>query len=91
MKDFNAALRGGRVHLKYFPGSKAVQLNHHVKPTLQEYIYDAAIIDVGINDIRRCKNDEELKVLPNNIMKTEHTCQEYNIGKNIYFIRRNLD
>ena len=34
-----------------------------------------------INDILRCKNDEELKDLPNNIMKIVHTCQEYNIGK----------
>ena len=57
------------------------QLNHHVKPTLEEYTYDAAIIHVSINDILRCKNDEELKELPNNIMKIAHTCQEYNIGK----------
>ena len=69
MKIFNAAVRGGRVHRKSFPGSKAVQLNHHTKPTLQEYTYDAAIIHVGINDILRCKNDEELKELLNNIMK----------------------
>ena len=30
---------------------------------------------------KNCKNDEELKELPNNIMKIAHTCQEYNIGK----------
>ena len=69
MKDFNAATRGGRVHLKHLPGSKAIQLSHHVKPTLEGYTYDAAIIHVGINDILRCKNNEELKELPNNIMK----------------------
>ena len=73
MKDFNAAVRGGRVHLKFFSGSKAVQLNHHVKSTLQEYTHDAAIILVGINDILHCKNDEELEELPNNIMKIAHT------------------
>ena len=81
LKDFNAAVRGGRFHVKSFPGSKAVQINHHVKPTLEECTYDAAIIHVGINDILCCKNDEELKELPNNIMKIAHTCQEYNIGK----------
>ena len=81
MKDFNAAVRGGRVHLESFLGSKAVQLNHHLKPTLQEYTYDAAIIHVGINDIVRCKNYEELEELPNDIMKIAHTCQKYNIGK----------
>ena len=81
MKDFNAAVRGGRVHLKSFPGLKVVQLNHHVKPILDEYTYDATIICVGMNDILHCKNDKELKELLNNIMKIVHTCQEYNIGK----------
>ena len=81
MKFFNATVKGGRVHLKSFPGSKVVQLNNHVKATLKEYTYDAAIIHVVINDIFHCKNDEELKELPNNIMKIGHTCQEYNIGK----------
>ena len=65
----NAAVRGGRVHLKPFPSSKAAQLNHHVKPTLQEYTYDAATIHLGINDIFRCKSDEELKELPKSIKK----------------------
>ena len=73
MKDFNAAIRCGRV--KPFPSSKAPQLNHHVKPKLQKYTY------LGINDILRCKNDEELKGQPKNKIKAAHTCQEYNIGK----------
>ena len=81
MKDFNAAFRGGRVHLKLFPSSKVAQLNHHINPTLQEYTYDAATIHLGINDIFRCKNDEELKELPKNKMEIAHTCQEYNIKK----------
>ena len=81
MKDFNAAVRGGTVHLKSFTGSKPVQLNHHVKPTLEDYTYSAAIIHVCINDILHCKNDEELKKLPNNIMKIANACQEDNNGK----------
>ena len=76
MKDFNAAISGGRVHFKSFPGSKAVQINHHVKSTLEEYIYNAAIIHLRISDILRCKNNEKLKELPNNTMKRVHTCQE---------------
>ena len=59
MKDCNAAIRSGRV--KPFPSSKAAQLNHHIKPTLQEHTYDAATIHLDINDIIRCKIDEELK------------------------------
>ena len=49
MKQFNSHINGGKVYLKAFPGAKADQLNHHVKPSLEEYEYDAAIIHVGIN------------------------------------------
>ena len=79
--DSNAAFRGETVHLKSFPSSKAAQLNHHVKPTLQQYTYDAATIHLDINYILRCKNNEELKELPKNKMKLAHAYQEYNIGK----------
>ena len=79
--DGNAAFRGETVHLKPFPSSKAAQLNHHVKPTLQQYTYDAATIHLGINYILRCKNNKELKELPKNKMKIAYACQEYNIGK----------
>ena len=44
-------IKGGRIHLKLFPGAKSKQLNHYVKSTLDEYKYDSAIIHVGINDI----------------------------------------
>ena len=73
--------RGRRLHLKPFPGLKAVQLNHHIKPTLQEYTFEAAIIHVGINDIPRCKKQWRIEELPYNIIKIAHTCQKYNIGK----------
>ena len=79
--DSNAAFRGGRVHLKPFPSLKAAQLNHHVKPTLQEYTFDAATIHLAINYILCCKNDEELKELSKNKMEIAHACQKYNIGK----------
>ena len=81
MKDFNAAVRSGRVHIKCFSGTNTVQIKHYVKPTLEKYNYDAAVIHVGINDILRCKNDEKLKELSNDIMKITHTCQEYIIRK----------
>ena len=86
MKDFNAAARSGRVNLQWLTGLKAVQLSHHIKPALQEYTSDAALIHVSIIDILRCKNDEELKELPNNVIMTiTHPCQKYNIGK-IFFL-----
>ena len=67
--------------LSLFLVRKQYNLTIHVKPTLEKYTYDAAIIHMGINDILLCKNDEELKELVNNIIKIANTCQEYNIGK----------
>ena len=37
MKDLNSRVKGGKIHLKWFPGANASQLNHHIKPTLEEY------------------------------------------------------
>ena len=67
MKDFNAAIRGGRV--KPFPSSKTAQLNHHVKPTSQEYTY------LGNKDYLRCKNNEGLKEQPKSKIKVAHISQ----------------
>ena len=81
MKDINSRNKVGKIHLKSFPGAKASQLNHYIKPTLEEYKYDCAIIHVGINDIIRNKNDTDLNNLPDSISETTNTCQNYNIGK----------
>ena len=67
MKDLNSRAKGGKIHLKSFPGAKASQLNHYIKPTLEEYKYDCAIIHVGINDILRNKNDTDMNKLPESI------------------------
>ena len=55
MKDINSRNKVGKIHLKLFPGVKASQLNHYIKPTLEEYKYDCAIIHVGINDMSGIK------------------------------------
>ena len=44
MKDLNSRVKGGKIHLKSFPGAKASQLNHYIKPTVEEYKYECAII-----------------------------------------------
>ena len=81
MKDINSCIKGGKIHLKSFPGAKASQLNHYIKPTLKEYRYDYAIIHAGINDIIRNKNDTDLNNLPDSILEIAKTCQNYNISK----------
>ena len=81
MKDLNSRVKGGKIHLKPFPGAKASQLNNYIKPTLEEYKHDCAIIHIGINDILRNKNDTALNNLPESILENANTCQNYNIGK----------
>ena len=44
MKDLNSRVKGGKIHLKSFPGAKASQLNHYIKPTVEEDKYECAII-----------------------------------------------
>ena len=81
MKDLNSRVKGGKIHLKSFPGTKASQLNHYIKPLLEEYKYDCAIIHVSINDILRNKNDPDMNNLPDSILEIVNTCQNYNISK----------
>ena len=81
MEDLNSCVKGGKIHLKSSPGAKASQLKHYIKPTLEEYKYDCAIIDVGINDILRNRNDTDLNNPPESILQIVNTCQNYNIGK----------
>ena len=80
IKEINRQIPGGKTHLKAL-GAKSTQLNHYVTPTLEEYSYDAAIIHVGINDILRSKNSDEIYKLPGNIINVGNTCQKYNIAK----------
>ena len=45
----------GRIHLKAFFDARAPHLNHYLMPSLEEYEYDCAIIQVGISGILRMK------------------------------------
>ena len=42
MGKFNSCINGANVQLKSFPGCKAMQLDHHTIPILQEQYYAAA-------------------------------------------------
>ena len=74
IKDLYSRVKGRKIHLKMFPGAKASQLNHYIKPTLEEYKYDCAIIHVGINDVLRNKNDTDLNNLSEIILEIANTC-----------------
>ena len=44
MKNVNATIRSGRVHLESSPDSKLARLDHRAKPTSEEYSHEAAIM-----------------------------------------------
>ena len=51
MEEFDSFVKEGKVYLKAFPGAKANQLNYQTIPVIQGNNYDAAAIQVGINDL----------------------------------------
>ena len=50
MGKFSSCINGANAQLKSFPGCKAMQVDHHTIPILQEQYNDAAQIH-GINDL----------------------------------------
>ena len=44
MKHLNSRIKSRKIHLKFFPGAKASQLNYYIKPILEEYKYNCTII-----------------------------------------------
>ena len=87
IKSINKQVKGSSIYMKAFAGAKSTQLNHYVLPTLDAYNNDAAIIYVGINDILRSKNPDDLIDLRQNVIKVEKSVRII-ILVNIY-IRNN--
>ena len=81
IKEIMRQIQGGKIHVKAFPEAKSTQLNNYLKPTQDQHSYDAAIMHLGVNDILRSKDYDDLDKLPGNIIKVANTCQMYNIGK----------
>ena len=66
-------VKEGKIHLKAFPGAKANQLNHYVIPTLEEFDYDCAIIQIRINDILRSTHYDIDNVYVSSILPSTRT------------------
>ena len=81
IKCINKQVKDNRIYIKAFPGAKSTQLNQYVLPTLEEYSYEAAIINVGINGILRSKDSNDLNDLPESVIMIGKMCQNDNIGK----------
>ena len=78
-KELNLKINKGRIHLQAFPGARAQYLNHYIVQSLEEY--DCAIIHVGINDMLRDKDENELKNILKIILNVVNSCRNHNINK----------
>ena len=77
---FNSCVNGANVQLKSFHGCKAMQLNHHTIPILQEQYYDAAGIHVGINDLLNSSSKKSVDEICDDIIKITLRCRSHNIA-----------
>ena len=64
--------------MKAFPGEKARQLNHYTIPLLEDNTDDAAVIQVGINDL--LSNVKSTNEICKEIVDTGLKCRNNNIG-----------
>ena len=79
MKEFNKNLNGGIAHLKPFPGSKAMQMDHHAIPILEEHRYDTAAIPGGINDLLKSRTNINVSEIAKDSINITLRCRSHNI------------
>ena len=48
--NINSSLNNGSARFKYFPGATSKDLLHYVDATLQDNLFEVAVIHIGIND-----------------------------------------
>ena len=70
----------GRAKFKYFPGATSKDLLHYIDPTLEDQIFNVAIIHVGTNDILN-NGQDAINYLLENIQKMVKKCESYGIEK----------
>ena len=78
MKEFNKNLNGGIAHLKPFPGSKAMQMDHHAIPILEEHRCDTAAIPGGINDLLKSRTNINVSEIAKDSINITLRCRSHN-------------
>ena len=77
--EFNKTLRSGQARFKYFPEASSKDFLHYIDPNLVEQNLEAAIIQIGINDILYDSTSREINLLFWNINEIEKKCKNYEI------------
>ena len=80
---FNDSLPNCKGNIKFFSGAKTLDLEHYIKPTLNNNRPDAVIIHVGSNDInfRNFSCDTAANDIAENIIKVALLCKEYGVNE----------
>ena len=81
MGELNRHFKIRKVHLKSFAGSKAQQLIYHTLRMLEEHLYDAAWIHVGINNLLKGTQNPSIDSICNGINYIALRCGNHSINK----------
>ena len=79
--NINRSLNNGSARFKYFPGATSKDLLHYVDTTLQDNLFEVALIHIGINDIVNNKKFLNTDHMLENIKNIARKCKKYGIQK----------
>ena len=77
----NRSLNNGSTRFKHFPGATSKDLLPYIDTTLQDNLFEVAIIHIGINDIVNNKNSLNTNHMLGNIKNIAWKCKRYGIQK----------
>ena len=83
--NINRSLNNGSARFKYFPGATSKDLLHYVDTTLQDNLFEVALIHIGINDIVNNKKFLNTDHMLENIKNIARKCKKYGIQKVLIF------
>ena len=78
--NINRSLNNESARFKYFPGATSKDLLHYVDTTLQDNLFEVAVIHIGI-DIVNNKNSLNKDHMLENIKNISPKCKKYGIQK----------
>ena len=79
--NINSSLNNGSARFKYFPGATSKDLLQYVDATLQNNLFEVAVIHIGTNDIVNNKKFLNTDHMLENIKNIAWKCKKYGIEK----------
>ena len=79
--NINRSLNNGSTRFKYFPGGNSKDLLHYVDTTLQDNLFEVAVIHIGTNDFFNNKNSLNTDHMLENVKNFRRKVKMYDIQK----------